>query len=64
MLLRYADVLLMKAEAILSGGQDPDGAKPESLVNQIRTRAQVPVLATVTLNTLFEERSREMAWEG
>ncbi|MBC8084304.1 MAG: RagB/SusD family nutrient uptake outer membrane protein [Hymenobacter sp.] len=63
-LLRYADVLLMKAEARLRGGQDPDNATPRDLVNQIRSRAQVPALTTVDLNTLFEERSREMAWEG
>ena len=63
-LLRYADVLLMKAEALLRGGQDPDGATALSLVNQVRTRAQVPAFTALTLNTLFEERSREMAWEG
>ena len=63
-LLRYADVLLMKAEALLRGGQDPDGGSALALVNQIRTRAQVPALTGLTLNTLFEERSREMAWEG
>ncbi|UOQ52278.1 RagB/SusD family nutrient uptake outer membrane protein [Hymenobacter cellulosivorans] len=63
-LLRYADVLLMKAEALLRGGQDPDAANAKDLVNQIRSRAQVPALTTVDLNSLFEERSREMAWEG
>ncbi|MBT9395413.1 RagB/SusD family nutrient uptake outer membrane protein [Hymenobacter sp. NST-14] len=63
-LLRYADVLLMKAEALLRGGQDPDGATALSLVNQVRTRAQVPAFTALTLDMLFEERSREMAWEG
>lgn len=63
-LLRYADVLLMKAEALLRGGTDPSGGTALALVNQVRTRAQVPAFSSVTLPTLFEERSREMAWEG
>jgi hypothetical protein len=36
-LIRYADVLLWKAEALIELGQ-PDGAR--TIVNQIRTRAQ------------------------
>lgn len=60
---RYADVLLMKAEAILRGGT---GGVPmaTSLVNQVRTRAGLGPLAAVTLDNLLDERAREFYWEG
>jgi starch-binding outer membrane protein, SusD/RagB family len=63
-LFRYADILLMKAEAILRGGADSKGETALDLVNKIRTRAGVSTYQSMDLNTLWEERSREMAWEG
>lgn len=57
---RYADVLLMKAEAIVRGGVDKQGESPKALVDQIRTYAKAPVLAgNPTLNDIYEERGRE-----
>src|SRR5690606_14309758 len=38
-IFRYADILLMKAEAILRGGSDPNGETALSLVNQVYERA-------------------------
>ncbi|KUG09134.1 RagB/SusD family nutrient uptake outer membrane protein [Solirubrum puertoriconensis] len=62
--MRYADILLLKAECILQGG---GGSQAEALtiVNQIRTRAGITApLTSVNLSTLLEERRREFAGEG
>lgn len=59
---RYADVLLMKAEALLrSGGSALDAV---GLVNQVRERAGLADLASVSLDQLIDERGREFYWEG
>jgi starch-binding outer membrane protein, SusD/RagB family len=63
---RYADVLLMKAEALLRGGVD-SGSSPQTaleLVNALRTMRNADAFGSVDLAILFEERSREMAYEG
>ena len=63
---RYADILLMKAEALmrLNGGV----ADQEALdaANEVHTRAGlIPYTAsTLTLTELLAERGRELAWEG
>jgi starch-binding outer membrane protein, SusD/RagB family len=63
--LRYSDVILMKAEAILRGGAATLGATPLSLVNSIRAnRTTSAPLASVTLDVLYAERCRELAWEA
>jgi starch-binding outer membrane protein, SusD/RagB family len=61
---RYADILLMKAEAMLRGATDSEGSTALNLVNQVRTRAGLAEWGAIDLTTLFEERSREMAYEG
>lgn len=59
---RLADVMLMKAEAILrNGGRAADAAV---LVTRIRKRAKAPEISTVTLDDILDERARELAWEG
>lgn len=60
---RYADVLLMKGEALIRMGHVPE-ALP--YLNQVRERAGVtPYTAKdITLDELLNERSRELAWEG
>jgi hypothetical protein len=62
-LLRYTDILLMKAECILQGaaGSQTD---VDAIVNQVRSRAGLASLSNVTLGTLMEERRREFAGEG
>jgi starch-binding outer membrane protein, SusD/RagB family len=62
--LRYADVLLMKAEAILRGGTDPQGQTAEAIVNTLRTTRKATALGTVDLNAVLAERGRELYWEG
>ncbi|MEO6915346.1 MAG: RagB/SusD family nutrient uptake outer membrane protein [Chitinophagaceae bacterium] len=66
---RLADVLLMKAEAILRGGTatvaGTYGGTPLALVNSVRTLASrgATALAALDLNTLLDERGRELYLE-
>lgn len=63
--LRYADILLMKAEAILRGGTGAQ-AEVDDLVKQVRDRAGLSgsVLTNVTLDQLLTERRHEFMAEG
>ena len=60
-LMRYADVLLMKAEALVRNG---NAAEALPLINQVRARSNATPLASVTLQNLLDERGREFLWEG
>lgn len=62
---RYADVVLMRAEALVRQGRAGDAANLEDL-KKIRTRAglQPYTAAELTLDELYAERGRELAWEG
>lgn len=71
-IFRYADVLLMIAEAKLRQST-PDNAGALTLVNQIRTTRGATPWASITLvntsnvddpNTLLAERGRELYWES
>lgn len=61
--LRLADVYLMAAESALRMGSHQ--AEALEYVNLIRSRAGVPTWnsAELTLNTLLDERARELYWE-
>ena len=62
---RYSDILLMKAEAILRGGTATGGQTALSLVNQLRAkRTTSPAWTTITLDSIYNERNREFAWEA
>ncbi|TJY62534.1 RagB/SusD family nutrient uptake outer membrane protein [Sphingobacterium alkalisoli] len=64
-IFRYADILLMKAEAILRGAAPTNGETPQSLINQIRAYVNAPLLATApTLEDILDERAREFADES
>ena len=58
---RYADVLLMKAEALMRTG---DNAGALAIVNEIRTARGAAELASIDLDGLLAERGRELYWEG
>lgn len=63
---RYADVLLMAAEAYM---RQHDGALDEThleYINKVHRRAGLPdyTAAEVTYDELLAERGRELAWEG
>jgi len=57
-LFRYADVLLMKAEALVRNGSNGD--EP---LNMVRDRVGAEH-RTATLATILDERMMELAWEG
>jgi tetratricopeptide (TPR) repeat protein len=72
-ILRYADVLLLKAEAVLQSG----GSTAEAIgyINQVRTRARAAGTEpanfstaqtdkTIIMNWIIDERLRELAGEG
>jgi hypothetical protein len=62
---RYADILLMKAEALLRGATPTNGDTPESLINQIRAYVGAPSLdGPATLTELLDERAREFTDEA
>lgn len=60
-LMRYADVLLIKAEALFRTGNTSEAL---DLVNMVRARSKVNPLTSLTLQDLEDERSRELIWEG
>jgi len=60
---RYADILLMKAEAILRGATPTNGETALSLVNQLRTKRNAATWTSVTLDNLLQERARELSYE-
>lgn len=59
-ILRYADILLLKAEALLKSG----GSKPEAigLINQIRQRARGSGTVPADLSTSESDESTIMQW--
>ncbi|WP_460919466.1 RagB/SusD family nutrient uptake outer membrane protein [Pontibacter brevis] len=62
-IIRYTDVLMMKAEAILQGAPGTQ-AEVDEIVNRVRARAGLEPVSGVTLDMYLEERRREFAGEG
>jgi hypothetical protein len=64
---RYADVVLIYAEAVNSGGTATNGSA-EAALNQIRARAGIPTVSGLASAALTDsirvERRREFAFEG
>ena len=61
--LRYADVLLLYAEAVLNGGTQ-SAMSPTEAVNLVRNRAELASLTSVSLEDVKHERVLELAFEG
>ena len=59
-LFRYADVLLMRAEALLRNGQAAEG---QQYFQAVRDRVKAPK-RPLTLQNLLDERLLELCWEG
>lgn len=57
-IFRYADVLLMQAEAKIKLGQSGD-----TEINEVRTRANMPTISGATIDDLLYERQVELAGE-
>ena len=62
-IFRYADVILMYEEALLRQGKSPIVLQE---LSKIRTRAGLNIYTEkdITLSELYNERGRELAWEG
>ena len=58
-LYRYADALLMRAEA-----QIRQGASGDAALNAVRARVGLPALSGATLEDVLKERLLELVWEG
>ena len=59
-IFRYADIILMKCEAIVRGGTATNGDTPMSLFNQIRAYVNAPLLDhTPSQQEILDERGRE-----
>ena len=61
--LRYTDVLMLKAECILQGASGSQG-DVDDIVNAVRDRAGLGPVSNVTLDMLLEERRKEFAGEN
>ncbi len=64
-IIRYSDVLLMFAEALVQGASVPlsSGLGADLAVNLVRRRAGLTDLSGVTLNEIWDERRAELAME-
>lgn len=61
--IRYADVLLMYAEAVVSGGKQGSVSAVDAF-NRVRERANMPSVGGLTLDVIKNERALEFALEG
>lgn len=62
--MRYAELLLIHAEAVLAGGASTSDAGALSSINAVRKRAGLSNLASVTFDDIFLERRKELCFEG
>ena len=62
--LRYADVLLLYAEAILAGGDSTTDSRAVDAFNQVRLRAGQEEVANLTKQELLDERRVEFVYEN
>ncbi|MFI1770889.1 RagB/SusD family nutrient uptake outer membrane protein [Thalassobellus citreus] len=63
-LLRYADVLLIHAEAILAGANSTTNSAALRSVNKVRNRAGLGDITEIFADRLLHERRVEFAFEG
>lgn len=61
---RYADVLLMHAEAIMGSNSSTTDVTALSSFNAVRTRAGIPSVTTLTKDLLLQERRIELCFEN
>ena len=60
-IFRLADIMLLKAEALVRSGRAAD-ALP--IVNTVRKRSSMPALTSIDIEGIYAERGKEMFWEG
>lgn len=61
--IRYAEILLMYAEALSRGATSPISKTALEAVNEVRTRANVPSLSSVTTDDVLNEKFAELGME-
>ncbi|SHM17649.1 RagB/SusD family nutrient uptake outer membrane protein [Flavobacterium saccharophilum] len=62
--MRYAELLLIHAEAVLGAGASTTDASALSSINAVRRRAGLSNLTSITFNDIFLERRKELCFEG
>ncbi|PZX60288.1 putative outer membrane starch-binding protein [Algoriphagus ratkowskyi] len=60
-LIRLADIILIKAEAAFRQGKNSEAL---AALNQVRTRASLPALASISADDIYNERGFEFFAEG
>jgi starch-binding outer membrane protein, SusD/RagB family len=63
-ILRYADVLLIYAEAILGTAASTSDAAALTAYNAVHSRAGLPAVSTINIDEILHERKVEFAFEG
>ena len=63
-IMRYAELLLIHAEAILAGGGSTSDANALNSFNAVRQRAGLTAKTSITFDDIFEERRLELCFEG
>jgi hypothetical protein len=63
-ILRYADILLIYAEAVLGNNASTSDASALEAFNKVRRRAGVPEKTTLTKDDILHERMIEFHFEG
>ena len=63
-ILRYADVLLIYAEAVLGGTGSTSNADAVAAYNAVHTRAGLDAVAGFSMDDILHERKVEFAFEG
>lgn len=63
-ILRYADVLLIYAEAVLGSNASTTDQSALDAFNLVRERADLPAKSVLTLDDILHERRVEFAFEG
>ena len=63
-IMRYAELLLIHAEAVLAGGSSTADASALKSLNAVRNRAGLNSVSSFTFDDLFTERRKELAFEG
>lgn len=64
MVLRYADVLLIYAEAVLGTSASTNDVEALKAFNKVRKRAQLSEKTSITAEDILKERRVEFAFEG
>ncbi len=62
--MRVAEAYLTYAEAVLRGGTKVSGYEPLTAINALRSRASATAKATIDLQGVLDEKSREFYFEG